>query len=285
MQKINFSANINAPREKVWEVLWDLDAYQTWTKAFAEGSTVTTDNWKEGSKVLFHDGNGAGMVSEVAANRPNEYMSFRHLGMVKDGVEDTSSDEVKNWAGILESYTLKDENGITELSIDMDIAEEYKTMFDTMWPNALAILKGLAEGTAKTTITIAAEVNAPAEKVWKCWTTPEHITKWNNASDDWHCPKASNDIRPGGSFSYTMAAKDRSFSFDFAGSIDEVKENEYIHATMGDGRLWRTWFKANGNTTKVIESFEAENIHPLEMQRFGWQSILNSFKKHTETNS
>lgn len=283
MEKLNFSVQINAPREKVWEVLWDIDAYQTWTKAFSEGSTVKTDNWKEGSKLFFVDGNGAGMVSEVVANRPSEYMSFRHLGMIKDGVEDTSSDEVKKWAGILENYTLKDENGTTELSIDMDIAEEYKNMFDTMWPNALAILKGLAEGTTKVTITIEAEVNAPLEKVWSCWTKPEHIMQWNQASNDWHCPKAANDLRPGGTFSATMAAKDGSFSFDFAGVHDEVTVHQTIASTMGDGRKMRVSFKEKEGKTTVTESFEAEGENSLELQRFGWQSILNSFKNHTET--
>jgi len=283
MQKINFSVTINAPREKVWEILWDLDAYQTWTKAFAEGSTVKTDNWKEGSKVLFHDGNGSGMVSEVAANRPSEYMSFRHLGMVKDGVEDTSSDEIKKWAGILENYTLKDENGGTLLSIDMDIDEQYKNMFDTMWPNALAIIKALAEGTARTTITITAEVNATVEKAWDCWTKPEHITQWNQASNDWHCPKAENDVRAGGKFSSTMAARDGSFSFDFGGIHDDVIHHKTIVSTMGDGRKMQVSFEEKDGKTLVTESFEAENMNSLELQRGGWQAILDNFKKHTES--
>lgn len=283
MQKITLSTTINAPKEKVWEVLWDLDAYRAWTKAFSESSTVQTDNWKEGSKLLFHDGNGSGMVSEVAANRPNEYMSFRHLGMVKNGIEDTTSDEVKIWAGSMENYTLKGENGSTELTIDMDINDEYKEMFEKMWPHALASVKALAEGTAKTTITISAEVNAPVEKVWTCWTEPKHITQWNQASDDWHCPKAENDVQPGGKFSFTMAAKDGSFSFDFGGVHDEVVKNKTIASTMGDGRKMKVRFEEKEGKTVVIESFEAENMHSLEMQRFGWQSILNSFKKNTET--
>lgn len=283
MEKINFSLQINAPREKVWEVLWDLDAYQTWTKAFAEGSTVKTDNWKEGSKILFHDGNGSGMVSEVAANHPNEYMSFRHLGMVKDGVEDTSSDEIKKWAGILENYTLKDENGGTRLSIDMDIDEQYKNMFDSMWPNALAIVKALAEGTTKTTITITGEVNATIEKVWDCWTRPEHITQWNQASDDWHCPGAENDVRAGGKFSFTMAARDGSFSFDFGGIHDEVIHHKKIVSTMGDGRKMQVSFEEKNGKTLITENFEAENMNSLELQRGGWQAILDNFKKYTES--
>lgn len=284
MQKIILSTTINAPKEKVWEVLWDIDAYQAWTKAFNESSTVKTDNWKEGSKLFFVDGNVAGMVSEVAKNRPNEYMSFRHLGMVKDGVEDTTSEEVKKWAGSLENYTLKEADGTTELTMDMDINDEYKEMFEKMWPRALANIKALAEGTAKVTIIVKAEINAPVNKVWEYWTTAQHIMQWNQASDDWHCPRASNDLRPGGSFSYTMAAKDGSFSFDFKGSIDDLKKNEYIHAALGDGRLWKTYFRSEGNTTIVTEQFEAENMHSLEMQRFGWQAILNNFKKYTETN-
>lgn len=284
MQKINFSTQINASREKVWEVLWDIDAYQAWTKAFAEGSTVKTDNWKEGSKIFFLGEKDSGMVSEVAANRPNEFMSFRHLGFIKDGVEDTTSDEVKLWSGSLENYTLKNENGITVLTVDMDISDEYKEMFEKMWPNALSILKDLAEGKIKTTITIRTEINAPVEKIWKFWTTPEHIMQWNHASDDWYCPKAENDIRAGGKFSSTMAAKDGSFSFDFGGVHDEVVKNKTIASTMGDGRKMKVKFDEQNGKTLLIESFEAEGENSLELQRFGWQSILNNFKKHAETN-
>lgn len=283
MQKINFSATINAPREKVWNALWDLFHYNTWASAFAEGSTVKTDNWKEGSKILFHDGNGSGMVSMVAANRPNEFMSFKHLGMVKDGVEDTSSDAVSAWAGSLENYTLTGNNGSSTLSVEMDITEDFKDYFMKTWPLALDKVKGLAEGTIKPVITISAEVNAPVEKVWESWTTPEHLMKWNQASGDWHCPAAAMDVKTGGKFSATMAAKDGSFSFDFGGDYNEVKEKEYILATMGDGRMWNTYFKADGNKTTVTEKFEAESMNSLEMQQGGWQAILNNFKKYTET--
>lgn len=145
MEKLHFTVNINVPKEKVWKVLWDLDSYRKWTTAFAEGSDVKTDNWKKGSKVLFVGPNGNGMVSSVAENKPNEFMSFQHWGEIKNGVEDTTSDAVKAWSGSVENYTLKEVNGKTELSIDMDIADEYKDMFSKMWPNALAIVKRLAE--------------------------------------------------------------------------------------------------------------------------------------------
>jgi uncharacterized protein YndB with AHSA1/START domain len=136
----------------------------------------------------------------------------------------------------------------------------------------------------KTNITVAATVNASVEKVWAYFTQPSHIMQWNQASDDWHCPKAENDLRKGGKFSSTMAAKDGSFSFDFWGVYDEVLENELIMYTMGDGRKASVKFASNGDVTEITTTFEAEDQNPVEMQQGGWQAILNNFKKHTETN-
>lgn len=144
MEKLVFSTSINATPEKVWNILWTDATYRKWTAAFMEGSYAVTD-WKQGSKVLFLDGKGMGMVSRIAVNRPNEYMSIEHLGEVKDGVEDTTSDRVKAWAGAHENYTLKKINDQTELTIDMDITEEYKEMFAQIWPKALANVKQLSE--------------------------------------------------------------------------------------------------------------------------------------------
>lgn len=134
----------------------------------------------------------------------------------------------------------------------------------------------------KHTITVEATVNAPVEKVWELWTKPEHITKWNNASEDWHTPHAENDLRVGGRFSSRMEAKDGSFAFDFGGVYDEVKINEYIAYTLDDGRKVKISFLANDRATKVTESFEAEDTNPIEMQQEGWQAILDNFKKYTE---
>ena len=145
MEKINFSATINAPREKVWRVLWEDASYRNWTSAFTEGSYAETDNWKEGSKVLFLDPKGSGMVSMVAENKPNEFMSFKHLGVVKDGIEDTKSEAVQGWAGAMENYTLTDENGKTKLIVDMDSTDEFKDYFLKTWPVALEKVKELAE--------------------------------------------------------------------------------------------------------------------------------------------
>ena len=137
--------------------------------------------------------------------------------------------------------------------------------------------------TNKTRITVSAVVNAPVEKVWAVWSSPEHIVKWSNASDDWHTPKAENDLRAGGKFLSRMEAKDGSWGFDFGGVYDEVKTNELIAYTMGDDRKVTVTFAGESNTTKVTETFEAEAEHTEEMQRSGWQAILDNFKKYTES--
>jgi len=137
--------------------------------------------------------------------------------------------------------------------------------------------------TNATQITVEATVNAPVEKVWKTWSEPQHITKWCAASEDWHAPKAENDLRTGGKFSTRMEAKDGSFGFDFGGVYDNVKKNELIEYTMGDGRKVQVTFSPSGNQTKIVETFEAESTNPVEMQRGGWQAILDNFKKYTET--
>ena len=135
----------------------------------------------------------------------------------------------------------------------------------------------------KKVITVQNTVNAPVEKVWEYWTKPEHITKWNNASDDWHTPWAKADLREGGSFTARMEAKDGSMGFDFGGVYDDVRINELIDFTMGDGRKVSVNFSGKGNETKIVETFEAEDTHSIEMQRGGWQAILDNFKKYAET--
>jgi uncharacterized protein YndB with AHSA1/START domain len=144
MEKLHFSTTINAPKEKVWKTLWDDTTYRQWTSVFSPTSYAETD-WKEGSKVLFLDGQGSGMVSRIEANKPNHFMSFKHLGIVKDGKEDTESEEVKGWAGAFENYTLKDVDGKTELLVELDISEEHKDMFTGIFPKALEQVKTLSE--------------------------------------------------------------------------------------------------------------------------------------------
>ncbi len=136
-----------------------------------------------------------------------------------------------------------------------------------------------------TSITVEATVQAPVEKVWSFYTSPEHIKKWNNASPDWHTPHAENDLRVGGKFLSRMEAKDGSFGFDFWGIYDEVKTNELIAYTLGDNRKAKILFDSRSNSTVVTVTFEAETENSIELQKGGWQSILDNFKKYTEANA
>ena len=140
------------------------------------------------------------------------------------------------------------------------------------------------ETTNKQKISVETTVNAPVAKVWEYWTKPEHIVKWNQASDEWHTTSAENDLREGGKFSSRMEAKDGSFGFDFGGIYDKINENESIEYTLNDDRKVQIYFTINGGETKIIELFEAEDTNSLAMQKYGWQAILDNFKKYTEAN-
>ncbi|GAA4468294.1 SRPBCC domain-containing protein [Nemorincola caseinilytica] len=144
MEKKQYKVQIDAPREKVWDILWDDKTYREWTTAFSPGSYAVTD-WKTGSKTLFLGENGDGMVSRIAESRPAEFMSIEHLGEVRGRVEDTTSEKVRQWAGSLENYTLRNSNGGTELVVDIDVPSDFVEMFDGMWPKAMANIKAIAE--------------------------------------------------------------------------------------------------------------------------------------------
>ncbi|NDH67600.1 MAG: hypothetical protein EBY22_06770 [Gammaproteobacteria bacterium] len=130
-------------------------------------------------------------------------------------------------------------------------------------------------------ITVETVVNAPIAKVWNAYTTPDEITKWNFAVDDWHCPRASGDLRVGGAFSSRMEAKDGSMGFDFAGTYTKIVEHKLIEYSFGD-RTAQVEFVPTGNAVTVRVTFDAESENPVEMQRGGWQAILNNFSKHVE---
>lgn len=134
-------------------------------------------------------------------------------------------------------------------------------------------------------ITVESIVSANPKKVWESWNDPKHITKWNFASDDWQCPKASNDLKVGGKYVARMEAKDGSFGFDFEAIYDEVIEQKKITYTMGDGRKATTKFEDLGGKTKVTTTFDAEKENSEEMQKQGWQAILGNFKKYVEGNN
>ena len=135
-----------------------------------------------------------------------------------------------------------------------------------------------------TVVTIETKINASIDKVWKYWTEPDHITKWCQASDDWHAPYAENELKEGSKFKTTMAARDGSVSFDFEGTYDKIFQPNVLEYTIADGRKVKIAFQEEGTATKVTESFETESMNPVEMQRAGWQAILDNFKKYVEAN-
>jgi uncharacterized protein YndB with AHSA1/START domain len=285
MQKLHFSIVINASKEKVWHTMLDDATYRQWTEVFASGSHYV-GNWNAGSKILFlapEEDSTSGMVSRIAENRPYEFISIEHLGEVHGGKEDTTSEKVKFWSGARENYTFREKDGQTEVLVDMDTAPEYKEMFEQKWPEALERLKEIAEGRAPKTIIVSTIVFAPMKRVWEYWNTPEHITRWAFASDDWESPAAENDVRDGGKFKTVMAAKDKSTSFDFTGTYISIKEHELIEYDIDDGRHVKVQFNRLPGGVHITESFEPEKINPEEMQRSGWQAILDNFKKYVES--
>lgn len=138
--------------------------------------------------------------------------------------------------------------------------------------------------TDKTVITVATTIEAPLEKVWVLFTEPAHIEKWYNASPDWHTPSATNDLKIGGQFDYRMEAKDGSFGFNFIGAYTDLKNHEFMHILLGDNRTVSITFNSDGHSTTVTEVFEPEQLNSHDLQKGGWQAILDNFKHYVENN-
>lgn len=132
-------------------------------------------------------------------------------------------------------------------------------------------------------ITIQNTIQAPIEKVWQYWTEPDHIVQWSFASDDWEALNPENDLKVGGRFKTTLAAKDKSMSFDFSGTYTSVEENRLLEYTLDDNRKVKVEFTSTPEGTQVVQSFDPESENPEEMQRAGWQAFLDNFKKHVES--
>lgn len=188
---------------------------------------------------------------------------------------------------------LKDKYGVTwqivpdeliQLISDPDPARAQRAVGAMMQMRKIDIekIQQAADDESKTVVTIQATVNAPIEKVWEMWTQPGHITNWNFANDDWHSPRAENDLKPGGKFNYRMEAKDGSMGFDFGGTYTVVNKNKNLEFTLDDGRNVQVHFSEVDGGTFVMENFEAENSNPVDMQKQGWQAILDNFKKYVE---
>ena len=134
----------------------------------------------------------------------------------------------------------------------------------------------------KNPVEVRCRIDLPIEIVWKIWTLPEHIVRWNHASDDWHTTHAENNLIINGKFSYRMESKDGEFGFDFSGTYTRIEANKRIECILDDGRLMAISFTEKGNKTFITEEFEPEDENSVELQQFGWQAILNNFKKYSE---
>lgn len=145
---LTFTVSIQAPRRLVWDTMLGAETYQAWTAAFCEGSSFT-GSWDEGSKIQFLGPNGDGMTAVIAVNRPYEHISIRHLGEVRQGVEDTTSDKVKAWAPAYENYSFAEAAGGTTITVDLDTVPEYEQYMLETFPKALGLLKDLCERAAK----------------------------------------------------------------------------------------------------------------------------------------
>lgn len=145
MQTKKYSVLINAPKDRVWKILWNDDTYRQWTSVFSEGSYAESD-WEEGSKIRFLTPEGSGMYSVIEKMEVNRFMSFRHDGEIKKGIEEPLNDESRKWSGTTENYTLSENEGVTELVVELGISEEMESYFEEHFPKALAKVKEIAEG-------------------------------------------------------------------------------------------------------------------------------------------
>jgi uncharacterized protein YndB with AHSA1/START domain len=288
MKKLILWIDINAPGEVVWNAITQDAPYRRWASIFDESSCFE-GGWNAGDEIRFvgmdKDGNKMGMVSEIAESRYPEYISIRHLGYLLYGVVDTTSDAVREWAPSYENYTLeKTGENSTRFHLEMDVQEAYLTLFENQWPRAMGVLKDICEETlhAHVRITVNTLVSGSGDKIWDYWTDPVHICAWNAASPDWHCPHAENDLRAGGKFKYTMAAKDGSMSFDFNGVYTAIEPGHHIAYTMEDGRKAEINFTTQNGKIMVTETFDPEQMNSHNLQRTGWQAILDNFKAHVE---
>lgn len=274
--------------ELVWELIVDPEYYRLWTVAFHEGSFFEGD-WTKGSKIRFvsEDESGivTGMVSTIEENDYPNHISIKHLGLVMNGIEDYDSEYTKVWAPAFENYHLaRNEDGGCTFLLEQDMPEDYVEDFKQMWIAGFQKMGTLlnTNHTIGKVIHLHEKSQLSTNAVWDKLTMPEKVMTWNYASDDWHCPKAINDLKSGGEFHYEMASKDGQMSFDFWGTFDEIEISKKLYAILGDGRTLQIELFSKPYGTLIVERFEAEDQNDLNLQRFGWQSILKNLARKDE---
>lgn len=271
-----FEIEIKAKPEHIWFSLWDDYHYRIWTSVFCEGSYMLTD-WTEGSKVHFLSPDGRGMYSRLEKNVENSSMHFVHLGEISENKELEITEEVSAWSGAREFYTLENFDTFSKLKVLVDLDEKHANYFLDVFPKGLEKVKELAENFK---IHITVELPIDRQISWANYHNAENNLKWNSGSPDWHTTKATNDLSVGGKFCYRMEAKDGSAGFDFIGIYTEIVEGKSFRYTMEDGRGVEVNFSDLDNqSTRIDIDFDAENMNNPQLQRDGWQMILNNFRK------
>ena len=281
MERLFFEEKIQATPHQVWKTLWDDATYRKWTAVYSPGSHAVSD-WREGSRIHFIGPEGTGMYSDIETLLPEKTMKFRHLGEMKN-FKELDPVEGESWSGAIEQYDLEELEDGTLLKLMLDTTNDFAGYFREKCPQALARLRSLTETGGSGKITVSSKLaNTSPEAAWKTLTTPENIKEWNAANDEWHCPESHADLKPGGKFSHTMAAKDGSASFDFAGTYTIVDPPSRLAYTLDDGRTVIVDLVKEEDDVFIVQQFEVEDTAPVAMQQAGWQAILDNFARHAE---
>lgn len=286
MKRIHLEREFNLSPEHVWEMIVDPDHYRNWSEAFHEGSDFD-GKWIKGNKIRFisEDENGlqTGMLSVIEECNYPAFISIKHIGLVMNGIEDYESEETKRWTPAYENYTLtaSGESGCL-FALDQDMLEEEIQSFIEMWERSFDYMQRLIDTQAPLgkVITLREKSSLTPEEIWEKLVIPDKVMTWNFASEDWHCPKASNELKIGGEFHYEMASKEGNMSFDFWGSYTVIEPSKKLYFSLGDGRLVRIDLKQKSYGTLIEERFEAETTSSLDLQRQGWQNILTNLACH-----
>ncbi|MBS4028785.1 MAG: SRPBCC domain-containing protein [Ignavibacteriales bacterium] len=286
-KKLTVIREFSAPLEKVWRAWTESSVLDQWWAPRPWKAETKTMNFTEGGSWLYAmvGPDNSRHWAKVNFTSIHHHVSFQ----AKDLFCDENGNRNNDFPMLSWKVEFQSTQSGTKVTVEItsntqaDLEKIIAMGFEEGFTMAHGNLDEILEKSGKQFITVETTVNASVEKVWQCWTLPEHIMKWNNASDDWHTPWAKNDLRVGGKFIARMEAKDGSFGFDFNGIYDEVITNKLIAYKMEGGREVKITFTSNGDETKVVEIFEAETENSLELQRNGWQAILNNFKKYAET--
>ncbi len=282
MQKLTFQTTINTPPQLVWDTMLQDMTYRDWTRMFSAYGSYFLGTWEQGTEMKFigldeHGASTGGLSAEVVYNEKPHKLRMNYVGLIS---ADGAPVDGVTYKDAYENYTFTSCDQGTQITIDLDIDESWASDMAVAWPRALARLKVICE--KPESITVQVSVHAPLTQVWGVWTSPEHIMKWNQASPDWHCPKAINEVKVGGRFCSTMAARDGSVSFDFTGTYLEVTPEKHLLYIMDDGRSAAVTFEQRDGEVHITTTFQMETENSRELQQSGWQSILESFKLYSQ---